>query len=86
MRQEIIRLYDEYTHERLDRRIFMDRLAKMAGGTAAAAALVPVLKADYAKAAIVPADDPRLQTYPPYQHLSRADSDPRGQSEHPSRR
>ena len=62
MRQEIIRLYDEYTHERLDRRIFMDRLAKMAGGTAAAAALVPVLKANYAKAAIVPADDPRLQT------------------------
>ena len=43
MRQEIIQLYDEYTHERLDRRIFMDRLAKMAGGTAAAAALVPVL-------------------------------------------
>ena len=62
MRQEIIRLYDEYTHERLDRRIFMDRLAKMAGGTAAAAALVPALKANYAKAAIVPADDPRLQT------------------------
>jgi carboxymethylenebutenolidase len=62
MRQEIIQLYDEYTHERLDRRIFMDRLAKMAGGTAAAAALVPVLKANYAKAALVPADDPRLQT------------------------
>ena len=64
MRQEIIRLYYEYTHERLDRRIFMDRLAKMAGGTAAAAALVPVLKANYARAAIVPADDPRLQTEP----------------------
>jgi carboxymethylenebutenolidase len=62
MRQEIIQLYDDYTHERLDRRIFMDRLAKMAGGTAAAAALVPVLKANYAKAAMVPADDPRLQT------------------------
>ena len=62
MRQEIIRLYDEYTHERLDRRIFMDRLAKMAGGTAAAAALVPALKANYARGVIVPADDPRLQT------------------------
>ena len=62
MRQEIIQLYDEYTHERLDRRIFMDRLAKMAGGTAAAAALLPALQANYAKAAIVPADDPRLQT------------------------
>ena len=62
MRQEIIRLYDEYTHERLDRRVFMDRLARMAGGTAAAAALIPLLKANYAKAAIVPADDPRVQT------------------------
>jgi carboxymethylenebutenolidase len=62
MRQEIIQLYDDYTHERLDRRIFMDRLARMAGGTAAAAALVPVLKANYAKAAIVPPDDARLQT------------------------
>ncbi|HZA66881.1 MAG TPA: dienelactone hydrolase family protein [Geminicoccaceae bacterium] len=61
MRQEIIDLYDEYTHERLDRRVFMDRLAKMAGGTAAAAALVPMLEASYAKAAIVPADDPRVR-------------------------
>jgi carboxymethylenebutenolidase len=62
MRQEIIQLYDEYTHERLDRRIFMDRLARMAGGTAAAAALLPVLQANQAKAAIVPPEDPRLQT------------------------
>ena len=61
MRQEIIDLYDDYTHERLDRRVFMDRLAKIAGGTAAAAALVPVLEANYAKAAIVPEDDPRLE-------------------------
>jgi carboxymethylenebutenolidase len=60
MRQEIVDLYDEYTHERLDRRVFMDRLAKMAGGTAAAAALVPVLEANYAAAAIVPEDDARL--------------------------
>jgi carboxymethylenebutenolidase len=62
MRQEIIRLYDDYTHERLDRRVFMDRLAKLAGGTAAAAALLPVLRNNYAQAAIVPADDARLQT------------------------
>ena len=41
MRQDIIKLYDEYTHERLDRRVFMDQLAKLAGGTTAAAALVP---------------------------------------------
>jgi carboxymethylenebutenolidase len=60
MRQDIIDLYDEYTHERLDRRVFMDQLAKLAGGTTAAAALVPILKANYANAAMVPADDARL--------------------------
>jgi carboxymethylenebutenolidase len=62
MRQEIIRLYDEYTHERLGRRVFMDRLTKLAGGTAAAAALLPVLENNYAKAAMVAADDGRLVT------------------------
>ena len=41
MRQEIIRLYDDYTHERVGRRAFMDRLAALAGGTAAASALLP---------------------------------------------
>jgi carboxymethylenebutenolidase len=62
MRQEIIQLYDEYTHERLGRRVFMDRLTKLTGGTAAAAALLPVLENNYAKAAIVTPDDSRLVT------------------------
>ncbi|WGF87125.1 dienelactone hydrolase family protein [Marinivivus vitaminiproducens] len=61
IRQDIIKLYDEYTHLSLDRRVFMDRLAQLAGGTAAAAALLPILKANYAKAAVVPPDDPRLR-------------------------
>ena len=38
MKQEIIDLYDEFTHRGLDRRMFMSRLAELAGGTAAAAA------------------------------------------------
>jgi carboxymethylenebutenolidase len=62
MRQEIIRLYDDYTHERVGRRVFMDRLAVMAGGTAAASALLPMLKNNYAKAAIVPEGDARVTT------------------------
>ena len=37
MKQEIIDLYDEFTHRGLDRRIFMSRMAELAGGTAAAA-------------------------------------------------
>jgi carboxymethylenebutenolidase len=62
MRQEIITLYDDYTHERLGRRVFMDRLATLAGGTAAASALLPILQNNYAKAAIVAEDDARLTT------------------------
>jgi carboxymethylenebutenolidase len=62
MRQEIIDLYDDYTHERIGRRVFMDRLAVLAGGTAAASAILPMLKNNYAKAAIVAPDDDRITT------------------------
>jgi carboxymethylenebutenolidase len=60
--QRIIDLYDEYTHRPLDRRVFLQRLAALAGSTAAAFALLPVLENDYACAQQVPPDDPRLQT------------------------
>ena len=36
MQQQIIDLYDSYTHGGMSRRIFLDRLAVLAGGTAAA--------------------------------------------------
>jgi carboxymethylenebutenolidase len=62
IKQEWIELYDQFTHGSMSRRVFMDRLAKAAGGAAAAAALVPVLQNNYAEAAIVPEDDPRLVT------------------------
>ncbi len=62
MRQEWIELYDAYTHEHLDRRRLIERLAQVAGGTAAATAIVRLIEADPAHAAIVPADDPRLAT------------------------
>ena len=62
LRQEILDLYDEYTHRPLDRRTFLDRLAVMAGGTAAAAALLPLLENNYAHAQMVAADDTRLTT------------------------
>jgi carboxymethylenebutenolidase len=62
MRQDIIDLYDDYTHARLDRRVFLDRLRALAGGTAAAAALLPLLRCNYAQAAVVAADDARLGT------------------------
>jgi len=60
--QEIIDLYDEYTHLTLDRRRFFDHLTRVAGGTAAAYTLLPLLENNYAEAAMVAPDDARLQT------------------------
>jgi carboxymethylenebutenolidase len=58
--QSIINLYDRFTHGGMSRREFLDRLAELAGSTAAAAALLPLLQNNYAQAAIVAADDARL--------------------------
>ncbi len=60
--QLIIDLYDEYTHAPLDRRVFLKRLVSLAGSTAAAYALLPLLENNYAHAAQVPESDPRLRT------------------------
>ena len=61
MDQDIIRLYDEYTHSPLSRREFIRRLAMLAGSTAAAYVLLPLLENNYALAAQVAEQDPRLQ-------------------------
>lgn len=58
----IIQLYDRFTHGLMDRRGFMERLTQLAGSAAAAAALLPLLQNDYARADTVAADDPRLET------------------------
>jgi len=62
MDNKIIDLYNEYIHESLDRRGFLKKLAILAGGTAAAQALLPLLERNYAQAQVVPKDDPRLKT------------------------
>ncbi len=62
MDQRIIDLYDDFTHGGMTRRSFLDRLATLAGSTAAATALLPLLQNDYAQAAIVAENDPRLVT------------------------
>ena len=54
MNQKYIELFDEFTHGTMSRRDFMERLAKVPGGVAAAAALVPILQNNYAEAGIVP--------------------------------
>ena len=60
MDQRIINLYDSFTHGFISRRDFLDRTAEIVGSTAAAVALLPLLRNDYALAAIVPAADARL--------------------------
>jgi carboxymethylenebutenolidase len=60
MDPRIIHLYDEYTHAPLDRRVFLERLAILAGGTAAASTLLPVLENNYAQATVVDPADARL--------------------------
>jgi len=60
MEQKIIDLYDDYTNGLLDRREFIKKLAVLAGGTAAAIALLPLIENKHAQAQVVPKDDPRL--------------------------
>ena len=60
MDQKIITLFDTYTHGGMSRRAFLDKLTLVAGSAAAATALLPVLENNYAHAAMVAEDDPRL--------------------------
>ena len=61
-RQQAIDLYDRFTHEGMDRRLFMSRMAAIAGSVAAAEALIASIAASPAAAAVIPADDARLTT------------------------
>ena len=60
MDQKIFDLYDEYTKGSLDRREFLKKLAVLAGSTAAAVTLMPLLENNYAQAQFVPKNDSRL--------------------------
>ncbi|HJR83422.1 MAG TPA: dienelactone hydrolase family protein, partial [Sphingomicrobium sp.] len=62
LKQEAILLYDRFTHEGLDRRLFMGRMVALAGSAAAAEALIASIAASPAAAAVVPTDDTRLTT------------------------
>ncbi len=55
-------LYNEYVHTRLPRREFVARLARITGGAAAAAAVLPLLEPDYAHGRQVEESDARLDT------------------------
>ncbi len=57
--RRIVELYDGFTHGELSRRDFLDRLARLVGGSSAAFAVLPFLQTDYTTQ-IVAQDDDRL--------------------------
>jgi carboxymethylenebutenolidase len=62
MDQRIIDLYDEFVHVHFNRRLFLEKAARVTGSLAAASALLPMLQSNYALAATVAPDDSRLET------------------------
>jgi carboxymethylenebutenolidase len=60
MDQEIINLYDEYTHSNLSRKSFISRLAKITGSVAIAMTVIPMLENNYAAAKTI--DDANIIT------------------------
>lgn len=62
MDQRIIDLHHDYVHHHLDRRLFLERAAKIAGSLSGAAALLPLLDCNFARAQTVDEADPRIAT------------------------
>ena len=60
MDQKYIDLFDRYTHGQMKRRDFLERLTLLAGSTAAASTVLPVLENNYAKAEMVAENDTRI--------------------------
>lgn len=59
--KEVLSLFDQYVHGLIDRRAFLDESAKFAVGGMTAAAFLDALSPDYALAAEIPVDDPRIR-------------------------
>ncbi len=59
--QEVLDLYDDYAHGRVDRRGFLQRASKFAVGGLTAAAILDALSPNYALAEQVAKDDKRIE-------------------------
>lgn len=62
LKQEVFDLYDDYAHNRVNRRDFMQKLSTYAVGGLTVASLMSFLMPDYQGAVQIKADDPRLKT------------------------
>ncbi len=88
MNREMKDLVEEYRQGALDRRVFLKKMAVLAGGMSAAAAAPARLEAGEAPEQIIPPEDPRLETgyvtYPAETGDMRAyRARPRGEGRHP---
>ncbi|MFT3680432.1 MAG: dienelactone hydrolase family protein [Ferruginibacter sp.] len=61
VQQEVFDLYDDYAHNRINRRDFMQQLSTYAVGGITVASLMSFLMPDYKNAVQVPADDPGVE-------------------------
>lgn len=62
MEKKLIHLYHDYSKGNISRREFLKKLTILAGGTAAAITLLPVIEKKYAQAQFIPENDSRLET------------------------
>jgi carboxymethylenebutenolidase len=62
IKQEVFDLYDDYAHNRINRREFMQKLSFYAVGGVTVASLMGFLMPDYKDAIQIKSDDPRLKS------------------------
>jgi carboxymethylenebutenolidase len=62
IKQEVFDLYDDYAHNRIDRRDFMQKLSRYAVGSLTVPSLMSFLMPDYKGAIQIKSDDPRLKS------------------------
>jgi len=62
IKQEVFDLYDDYAHNRLSRRLFMDKLSTYAVGGLTVASLASFVSPDYVKKIQIQQDDSRLNS------------------------
>lgn len=62
IKQEVFDLYDDYAHDRIPRRLFLDRLSTYAVGGITVGSLLGFISPDYIKKIQIPQDDARLNS------------------------
>ena len=62
IKQEVFDLYDDYAHNRIDRRSFVQKLSLYAVGSLTVSSLMSFLMPDYKSTVQIKADDPRLKS------------------------